>query len=205
MRLAGVGGPFRHRHGEHRAGAGADHGLWRPVHLLKRRPRFRALVIGWRPGAGIRTGRIGSLLAAVRTSRVWAGSAGTGFIRVMWAKLETRLAALQRDTPAVVGVAATAGVVWVELVLVGEVVFAEPTSAGICVTRHGVGCETSTRPRSSSDRRGQRSRWAHRRAGVGTRAEVGWVFDSFTAGSGLWIVGVWGSSPDCCRQSGDEY
>ncbi|MFI7192437.1 non-homologous end-joining DNA ligase [Nocardia nova] len=92
------------------------------------------IVVGWRPGAGSRFGRIGSLLVAVPDhdgNLIWAGNVGTGFTRASLADLATRLTALQRDTPPVVNSAAAPEAKWVHPRLVGVVAFTEWTHAGI--------------------------------------------------------------------------
>ncbi|WP_231509451.1 hypothetical protein [Nocardia sp. NRRL WC-3656] len=58
---------------------------------------------------------------------VYAGSVGTGFTYAMLADLETKLAALHRDTPPISNPEGLTGVVWVAPELVAEVAFIEWT------------------------------------------------------------------------------
>lgn len=88
--------------------------------------RQSALVCGWKPGAGGRIGRIGSLLLGVHDDRglVYAGHVGTGFTGATLALLQARLAPLARtaapyDVPVPREQARDA--VWVEPVLVADV------------------------------------------------------------------------------------
>ncbi|WP_231509450.1 non-homologous end-joining DNA ligase [Nocardia sp. NRRL WC-3656] len=92
------------------------------------------IVVGWRPGAGSRCGRIGSLLVAVPDhdgNLIWAGNVGTGFTRIALADLHAKLTALQRDTPPIVNSAVAPEAKWVHPRLVGVVAFTEWTHAGI--------------------------------------------------------------------------
>lgn len=89
------------------------------------------IVVGWKPGAGRRTGQIGSLLMAVNNDRgelVYIGNVGTGFTQAILADLRAKLQLLQRDTPVVE--APVPDAVWVEPQLVGEVSFTEWTGDG---------------------------------------------------------------------------
>ena len=91
-------------------------------HLL----RQSAVVCGWKPGEGGRSGRIGSLLLGVHSGAglVYAGHVGTGFTAATLRLLDERLAPLARTTPPYDGEvprehARTAQ--WVEPVLVVDV------------------------------------------------------------------------------------
>jgi len=70
---------------------------WRKV---KRLFQQEVVVGGWRPGKGVREGRIGSLLVGVGTSAglAYAGRVGTGFDEAMLRLLGERLAPLARET-----------------------------------------------------------------------------------------------------------
>ena len=96
--------------------------------------RTSAVVVGWKPGEGGRSGRIGSLLLAVPEADGWAfaGHVGTGFSAATLRVLGERLMPLRRDDPVLTDVprlhARTA--VWVEPELVCEVDFTEWTRDG---------------------------------------------------------------------------
>ena len=64
--------------------------------------RQSAVVVGWQPGAGGRTGSLGSLLLAVPGPRglEFAGHVGSGFSAATLRRLDARLAGLATDTPA---------------------------------------------------------------------------------------------------------
>jgi bifunctional non-homologous end joining protein LigD len=90
------------------------------------------VLIGWKPGQGRRENMIGSLLFAVPDPEAegalrFAGHVGTGFTDTALRDLADQLAPLRRDTPPVGGDIPrehARGVQWVDLALVGEVVFA---------------------------------------------------------------------------------
>ncbi|WP_433756536.1 non-homologous end-joining DNA ligase [Nocardia sp. CA-135398] len=89
------------------------------------------VIVGWKPGAGRRTGHIGSLLMAVYDDTgklTYIGNVGTGFTQVMLNDLRAKLQPLQRNTAPVD--APVVDVIWVEPELVGEVTFAEWTGDG---------------------------------------------------------------------------
>ncbi len=67
--------------------------------------RTSAVVVGWKPGEGGRSGRIGSLLLAVADGDGWAfaGHVGTGFSAATLAMLGERLAPLRRADPVLAG------------------------------------------------------------------------------------------------------
>lgn len=94
------------------------------------------VVCGWAPGAGSRSGGIGSLLVAVPDDEgrlVYAGHVGTGFTVRMLEDLATRLGRLERRTsPLATDVPRPQARVarWVTPRLVGEVAFSEWTRDG---------------------------------------------------------------------------
>ena len=96
--------------------------------------RTSAVVVGWKPGEGGRTGRIGSLLLAVPQGAGWtfAGHVGTGFSAATLRMLGDRLAPLRRDAPALDDVPREHArqAVWVEPVLVCDVDYTEWTREG---------------------------------------------------------------------------
>ncbi|RBQ18216.1 hypothetical protein DP939_20215 [Spongiactinospora rosea] len=98
----------------------------------------QAVIIGgWKPGAGRRTGTIGSLLLGVPDAQgrlVFAGHVGTGFTEAALRDLAARLAPLRRDDPPFDGPVPrehAREAQWVEPVLVGEVRFGEWTGDGM--------------------------------------------------------------------------
>lgn len=96
--------------------------------------RTSAVVVGWKPGEGGRTGRIGSLLLAVPAGAGWAfaGHVGTGFTAATLQLLAGRLAPLRRDTPVLDDVPREHArhAVWVEPVLVCECEYTAWTREG---------------------------------------------------------------------------
>ncbi|MDR7170231.1 bifunctional non-homologous end joining protein LigD [Nocardia kruczakiae] len=89
------------------------------------------VIVGWRPGAGRRAGRIGSLLMGVHDETgelVYIGNVGTGFTQAMLDDLQNKLRPLRRRTPTVA--APVKDAIWVEPELVGEVSFTERTGDG---------------------------------------------------------------------------
>ncbi|WP_233224831.1 non-homologous end-joining DNA ligase [Nocardia sp. MDA0666] len=89
------------------------------------------VIVGWRPGAGRRAGRIGSLLMGVHDETgelVYIGNVGTGFTQAMLDDLQAKLRPLRRQTPTVA--APVKDAIWVEPELVGEVSFTERTGDG---------------------------------------------------------------------------
>ena len=101
---------------------------------IKNESHQEVVVIGWRRGAGGRSGGIGSLLVAVNDggSLTYAGRVGTGFSDADLRDAAKRLARLERKTPAADGVpeADRRDAVWVSPSLVGEVRYAERTDSG---------------------------------------------------------------------------
>lgn len=94
-----------------------------------------AVVGGWQPGAGWRTGQVGSLLVGVQEAGglAYAGHVGTGFSQQSLSLLGERLAPLRRTaspfaTPVPAGQARTA--VWTEPAVVIEVTLTGWTRAG---------------------------------------------------------------------------
>jgi bifunctional non-homologous end joining protein LigD len=105
---------------------------WRKVKHVR---TTSAVIAGWKPGGGARTGRIGSLLLGVAgpSGLEYAGHVGTGFSAAGLARLADLLAPLRRaSAPFDVEVprehARTA--VWVEPVLVCDVDYTEWTRDG---------------------------------------------------------------------------
>ena len=96
--------------------------------------RTSAVVVGWKPGEGGRSGQLGSLLLGVHDGGrlVFAGHVGTGFSAVTLALLGDRLAPLRRATPALDDVPREHAryAVWVEPVLVCDVDHTEWTAVG---------------------------------------------------------------------------
>jgi bifunctional non-homologous end joining protein LigD len=94
------------------------------------------VVAGWQPGAGRRTGGIGSLLLGIHDSDgrlVYAGHVGTGFTQRMLDDLAERLRPLERKTSPLadeVPRAQARNAHWVTPRLVGEVAFGEWTKDG---------------------------------------------------------------------------
>ncbi|MCW2606481.1 MAG: polymerase LigD, ligase domain protein [Frankiales bacterium] len=91
---------------------------------VKHLQRQSAVVVGWKPGEGGRSGRLGSLLLAVHDAAglVFAGHVGTGFTQAELRRLGDLLAPLRRDTPPCdVPREHARTAVWVEPVLVAEV------------------------------------------------------------------------------------
>ena len=101
---------------------------------VKHLQRTSAVVVGWKPGAGGRAGRLGSLLLAVPTGDGWtyAGHVGTGFNAATLRMLGERLGALQREVPVLDDVPREHArhAVWVEPELVCEVEYTEWTRDG---------------------------------------------------------------------------
>ncbi len=105
---------------------------WRKV---KHVHRTSAVIAGWKPGDGGRSGRIGSLLLGVQgpSGLEYAGHVGTGFTAAVLTDLQRRLGELQRDTsPFATAVPRehARDVVWTEPVLVCEVEHAQWTRDG---------------------------------------------------------------------------
>jgi bifunctional non-homologous end joining protein LigD len=97
--------------------------------------RQSAVVAGWKPGEGGRSGRLGSLLLGVQgaSGLEFAGHVGTGFTEATLRMLGERLAPLRRTTSpfaAAVPREHARSAVWVEPVLVCEVEFTEWTRDG---------------------------------------------------------------------------
>jgi bifunctional non-homologous end joining protein LigD len=97
--------------------------------------RQEAVVAGWKPGKGNRTGQVGSLLVGVYADQglLYCGHVGTGFTVETLRMLGDRLAPLRRaaspfDGP--VPVEDSRSAVWVEPRLVIDVTFGRWTRAG---------------------------------------------------------------------------
>jgi bifunctional non-homologous end joining protein LigD len=100
---------------------------------LKHLNAQEAVIIGWRPGSGNRSGTIGSLLLATPNGDGWryVGRVGSGFSDKALKELQQRLAPLARKTPPVdVARADAKDAHWVRPALVGEVTFSEETPDG---------------------------------------------------------------------------
>jgi bifunctional non-homologous end joining protein LigD len=102
---------------------------------IKNTRRQEAVVAGYKPGKGNRTGQVGSLLIGVNddSGLIYAGHVGTGFTAETLRLLGDKLRPLRRDdspfdTPAPPEHARTA--VWVEPLLVIDVTFDRWTKAG---------------------------------------------------------------------------
>jgi len=107
-------------------------GTWRKVKNIKRQ---EAVIGGWRPGKGNRSGQIGSLLVGVQEDGglAYAGHVGTGFTDRVLRQLTAQLAPLQRATsPFAAPLPAdhARDAVWAEPVLVADVRFTGWTRAG---------------------------------------------------------------------------
>jgi bifunctional non-homologous end joining protein LigD len=96
--------------------------------------RTSAVVVGWKPGEGGRSGRLGSLLLAVPAGDGWtyAGHVGTGFSAATLTMLGERLEALRREEPVLDDVPREHArhAVWVEPALVVECDYTEWTRDG---------------------------------------------------------------------------
>jgi bifunctional non-homologous end joining protein LigD len=103
---------------------------------VKHQRMQEVVVCGWQPGAGRRSGGIGSLLLGVHDEQgrlVYAGHVGTGFTEWMLADLLVRLRPLERTTSPLAFEVPRAQVKdarWVSPGLVGEVAFGEWTRDG---------------------------------------------------------------------------
>jgi len=107
-------------------------GNWRKVKNIRRQ---EAVIGGWRPGKGNRSGQIGSLLVGVQEDGglAYAGHVGTGFTDRALRQLTERLAPLRRDaSPFAAPLPAdhARDAVWAEPVLVAEIKFTGWTRAG---------------------------------------------------------------------------
>jgi bifunctional non-homologous end joining protein LigD len=106
---------------------------WTKVKNIKTQ---EAVVVGWRPGEGRRSGQFGSLLLGVHNDEgrlVYAGHVGTGFSEKVLDDLARRLAPLERKTSPLddeVPRTEARDAHWVRPTLVGEVAFSEWTQDG---------------------------------------------------------------------------
>jgi len=112
--------------------------LWRKIKNLRTQ---EVIIGGWRPGAGRRTGLIGSLLLGVPAAGGlrYAGHVGTGFTEAMLRDLTDRLAPDARPDSPFAGPVPRAHAVdarWVRPTLVGEVAYGQWTRDGML--RHPV-------------------------------------------------------------------
>ncbi|HEV2375647.1 MAG TPA: non-homologous end-joining DNA ligase [Streptosporangiaceae bacterium] len=97
--------------------------------------RQEAVVGGWRPGQGLRSGLIGSLLVGMygEGGLAYAGHVGTGFTQAALQMLTERLAPLRRDSSPFADLLPAEharDAVWAEPALVVEVAFTGWTEAG---------------------------------------------------------------------------
>jgi bifunctional non-homologous end joining protein LigD len=100
---------------------------------IKHQQMQEAVIVGWRPGKGNRSGGIGSLLLALPDGKGWRyiGRVGTGFSGKVLDDLYERLVPLERKTPPVdVPREIVRDARWVTPKLVGEVLYGEWTSDG---------------------------------------------------------------------------
>jgi len=112
--------------------AGRRSSSWRKI---KNSHRQEFVVGGWKPGEGVRTDQIGSLMVGVYgpDGLTFAGHVGTGFTRQTLTMLLARLAPLRRATSpfgATIPADQARGAVWAEPELVIEAEFALWTSSG---------------------------------------------------------------------------
>jgi bifunctional non-homologous end joining protein LigD len=112
--------------------AGRRSSSWRKI---KNSHRQEFVVGGWKPGEGVRTDQIGSLMVGVYgpDGFTFAGHVGTGFTRQTLTMLMARLGPLRRDTSpfgATIPHDQARGAVWAEPELVIEAEFALWTSSG---------------------------------------------------------------------------
>jgi bifunctional non-homologous end joining protein LigD len=107
---------------------------WRKIKVVLRQ---EAVIGGWKPGEGGRSGQIGSLLIGVQgpDGLEYAGHVGTGFTQPTLAMLGERLSPLRRGASPFVAAPVPAeharAAVWAEPELVIEVAFGGWTSAGV--------------------------------------------------------------------------
>jgi len=121
---------------------------WRKIKNVRRQ---EFVVGGWKPGAGVRTDLIGSLLVGVHepAGLVYAGHVGTGFNQQTLRMLTARLAPLRRASSpfgSTIPAEHARAAVWVEPVLVIEVAYAEWTSAGRLRAASYLGLRTDKDP-----------------------------------------------------------
>jgi len=112
--------------------AGTRSDCWLKVKHVR---RTSAVIAGWKPGEGGRSGRIGSLLLGVQGPQglEYAGHVGTGFTAATLASLSGLLEPLRiADSPFATAVPRmhSRDAVWVEPLLVAEVDYAEWTKDG---------------------------------------------------------------------------
>ena len=102
---------------------------------IKNQRMQEAVIVGWRPGKGNRSGGIGSLLLAIpdhgSSSLRYIGRVGTGFTDKVVTDLTERLKSIERKTaPLEVPREISRDARWVRPALVGEVTYSEWTSDG---------------------------------------------------------------------------
>jgi bifunctional non-homologous end joining protein LigD len=120
----------KRRDASYRPGRRSD--CWLKIKHIR---RTSAVVAGWKPGEGGRTGRIGSLLLGVQGAEglEYAGHVGTGFSAAVLRDLQSRLEPLRRDdSPFATAVPRehSRNAQWVDPVLVIEVDYTEWTKDG---------------------------------------------------------------------------
>ena len=146
-------------------------GTWRKVKNFRRQ---EAVIGGWRPGKGNRSGQIGSLLVGVQEDGglVYAGHVGTGFTDRVLRQLTAQLAPLRRATSpfsAPLPADHARDAVWAEPVLVAEIAFTGWTRAGRMRPRRIRACARTRTPRRSSASRDRRRAAGRRRSGSRAR------------------------------------
>ncbi|MFZ0141760.1 MAG: non-homologous end-joining DNA ligase, partial [Aeromicrobium sp.] len=100
---------------------------------IKNQRMQEAVIVGWRPGKGNRSGNVGSLLLAMPDGDGWRyiGRVGTGFTDRVVRDLTERLKAIERKTaPLEVPRDVAREARWVSPKLVGEVTYSEWTGDG---------------------------------------------------------------------------
>jgi bifunctional non-homologous end joining protein LigD len=101
---------------------------------IKHRRTQSVVVGGWRPGQGNREGTIGALLVGIPDGdRLgFVGRVGSGFTEAGLAQAQQRLAGLVREDSPLADVPGedARGAIWVDPVLVGEVLYTERTPTG---------------------------------------------------------------------------
>ena len=100
---------------------------------IKNQRMQEAVIVGWRPGKGNRSGNVGSLLLAMPEGDGWRyiGRVGTGFTDRVVRDLTERLKAIERKTaPLEVPRDVAREARWVSPKLVGEVTYSEWTGDG---------------------------------------------------------------------------
>ncbi|MGH3457783.1 ATP-dependent DNA ligase [Aeromicrobium sp.] len=146
QRLSLEGVVAKRRDGRYRSGTRSASWI-----KIKNQRMQEAVIVGWRPGKGNRSGGIGSLLLAVpehgSSSLLYIGRVGTGFSDRVLRDLTSRLQGIERKTaPVEVPREISREARWVSPRLVGEVTYSEWTPEGHL--RHPVwrGLRTDKKP-----------------------------------------------------------